>query len=218
MTSNTRKITSIAMLTALAYIVMALIRIPISPLPFLKYDPKDIIIVMAGFIYSPIVSAIISVVVSLIEMITVSDSGIIGFAMNVLSTCAFAVPASMIYKKHKSLKGAVVGLTVGVILMTGIMLLWNYLLTPLYMKQPRDEIIAILIPMILPFNIIKGGLNMAITLIIYKPTVTALRKARLIPGDAPEVKSKKINWLVIIISLIAISTMILIVLAMKGII
>ncbi|MEG1519432.1 MAG: ECF transporter S component, partial [Clostridia bacterium] len=68
---DTRKLTSIAMLSALAFIVMMVMRIPISPLPFLKYDPKDIIIVIAGFIYSPIVAVAISVIVSLIEMITV---------------------------------------------------------------------------------------------------------------------------------------------------
>ncbi|MEG2116383.1 MAG: ECF transporter S component [Clostridia bacterium] len=215
---DTRKLTSIAMLSALAFIVMMVMRIPISPLPFLKYDPKDIIIVIAGFIYSPIVAVAISVIVSLIEMITVSDTVFIGFIMNVLSTCAFVVPATIIYKKHKSLKSAIVGLGIGVIAMTIIMMLWNYLLTPLYMKIPREDVIAMLVPMILPFNLIKGGLNMAITLIIYKPVVTALRKARLIPSDQTNSQGKKVNWIVIIVALVAIATMALIVLSMKGII
>ncbi|MEG2001468.1 MAG: ECF transporter S component [Clostridia bacterium] len=215
---DTRKLTSIAMLSALAFIVMMVMRIPISPLPFLKYDPKDIIIVIAGFIYSPIVAVAISVIVSLIEMITVSDTVFIGFIMNVLSTCAFVVPATIIYKKHKSLKSAIVGLGIGVIAMTIIMILWNYLLTPLYMKIPREDVIAMLVPMILPFNLIKGGLNMAITLIIYKPVVTALRKARLIPSDQTNSQGKKVNWIVIIVALVAIATMALIVLSMKGII
>ncbi|MEG1805133.1 MAG: ECF transporter S component [Clostridia bacterium] len=215
---DTRKLTSIAMLSALAFIVMMVMRIPISPLPFLKYDPKDIIIVIAGFIYSPIVAVAISVIVSLIEMITVSDTVFIGFIMNVLSTCAFVVPATIIYKKHKSLKSAIVGLGIGVIAMTIIMMLWNYLLTPLYMKIPREDVIAMLVPMILPFNLIKGGLNMAITLIIYKPVVTALRKARLIPSDQTNTQGKKVNWIVIIVALVAIATMALIVLSMKGII
>ncbi|MEG1519966.1 MAG: ECF transporter S component, partial [Clostridia bacterium] len=135
-----------------------------------------------------------------------------------LSTCAFVVPATIIYKKHKSLKSAIVGLGIGVIAMTIIMILWNYLLTPLYMKIPREDVIAMLVPMILPFNLIKGGLNMAITLIIYKPVVTALRKARLIPSDQTNTQGKKVNWIVIIVALVAIATMALIVLSMKGII
>ena len=32
-----------------------------------------------------------------------------------------------------------------------------------------------------PFNLVKGGLNMGLILVLYKPVVTALRKARLVP-------------------------------------
>ena len=61
------------------------------------------------------------------------------------------------------------------------MLLWNYLITPIYQKVPRDVVAAMLPTVFLPFNLVKGGLNMAITLLLYKPVVTALRKARLAP-------------------------------------
>ena len=74
-----KKITTLAMLAAMAYIVMAFIRIPIMPAaPFLEYDPKDILFVIAGFLFGPIESLIIVVLVCLIEMVTVSTSGPIG--------------------------------------------------------------------------------------------------------------------------------------------
>ena len=55
-----------------------------------------------------------------------------------------------------------------------VMLLWNYLIAPIYMGYPREAVVELLIPAFLPFNLIKGGLNAAITMIIYKPVVKAL--------------------------------------------
>ena len=105
---------------------------------FLKYDPKDIIITIGGFIFGPLSALLISSVVSLVEMVTLSETGIIGLIMNILSTVCFACTASYIYKKKHNLKGAVTGLVCGIILMVFAMLLWNYLITPLYMNVSRE--------------------------------------------------------------------------------
>ena len=82
----------IAMFTALAYVSVIIAK----PIPnvagFLSYEPKDAIIVIAGLLISPLASALISLLVSFIEMITISTTGPYGLIMNVLSTCAFAVP------------------------------------------------------------------------------------------------------------------------------
>ena len=218
--TKTQKLTSIAMLSTLAFITVLMFRIPISPLPFLKYDPKDIIIVIAGFIYTPMTAVIVSVVVSLVEMITISDSFIIGFIMNILSTCAFAVPASIIYHRRKSMTSAIVGLIVGIVGMVIVMTAWNYFLTPLYAKIPREEVIAMLAPIIVPFNIIKGGLNAAITMLVYKHASNALKKAKLIASDkeqTKQVQSEK-NWIVIVASMVIIISLVLIILVMKGIV
>ena len=185
---NTKKMTTIAMLTAAAFIAVFFIRIPIMPaVPFLKYEPKDIIIVMGGFIYGPLAALAVSVVVSLIELVTISDTGIIGLIMNILSSCSFACVASGIYKARRTLKGAIGGLLTGVLAMCAVMLLWNYLITPLYMKIPRETVAAMLLPAFLPFNLLKGILNAALTLLLYKPVVTALRKT----GSIPEAKEKQ---------------------------
>ena len=179
MNVRTKKLTTVAMLCAIAYLVMVIGRIPV--VLFLKYDPKDVIITMGGFMFGPIASLAISVIVSLVEMFTVSDTGLIGCIMNILSSCSFACTAAVIYKKKHTVGGAVGGLAVGLVLMTGIMLLWNYFVTPIYMGYPREAVAELLVPAFLPFNLLKGGLNAAITMLIYKPLVTALRKARLIP-------------------------------------
>ena len=67
------------------------------------------------------------------------------------------------------------------------MMLCNYIITPIYTGLPRETVAGMLLPVFLPFNLIKYGINTAVTLILYKPIVTALRKAHLLPeeGDRP---------------------------------
>ena len=155
MNTKTRKLTLIAMFCAIAYVVMVVARIPV--VLFLKYEPKDVIITIGGFLMGPLASAAISVVVSFVEMFTVSDTGIIGFVMNVLSSCSFACTAAVIYKKKHTLKGAVIGLISGCAVMVGVMLLWNYFITPLYMGYPREAVAELLLPAFLPFNLLKAA-------------------------------------------------------------
>jgi hypothetical protein len=79
--------------------------------------------------------------------------------------------------------GAVIGLVSGTLMMTAMMLLWNYLITPMYMNVPREVIASMLLDGFLPFNLFKGGLNVAGTLMLYKPISTALRRANLAPAS-----------------------------------
>lgn len=88
MNVKAKRITTIAMLCALAYVVMAVGRVPV--VLFLKYDPKDVVITLGGLIWGPMTACLVSVLVSVLEMFTVSDTGILGCIMNILSTCAFA--------------------------------------------------------------------------------------------------------------------------------
>ncbi len=128
MYSKTKKVTTIGMLCAFAYIMTLVARIPI--VLFLKYDPKDIVIAIGGFIY----------------------------------------------KRKHTLSGAITGLCCGWGCMVAVMLLWNYLIAPIYMGCSREEIVGLLFTAFLPFNLIKGGLNTAFTMLLYKPVITVLRR------------------------------------------
>ena len=177
---TTKKMVLIAMMCAAAYAAVALIRIPTWFAPFLKYEPKDVIIVITGFMLGTAAAAVTSLVSALIELVSISDTGIIGFIMNVLSSAGFAVTAAVIYKRVHSFKGAIIGLISGIIVMTVLMLIWNYMITPMYMDKPRSEVAGMLIPIFLPFNLMKGAVNSVITLLIYKPITRALRKGNLL--------------------------------------
>lgn len=155
--NKVKNITTLAMLSAIAYVAMVVGRVPV--VLFLKYDPKDVIITLGGLIWGPLTSCIVSVIVSVIEMLSVSETGILGCIMNIISTCSFACTAAIIYKKKHTLSGAVMGLVVGSLTMICVMLLWNYLITPLYMGYPREAVVQLLLPAFLPFNALKAGLN-----------------------------------------------------------
>ena len=45
----------------------------------------------------------------------------------------------------------------------------------------RADVAALLPTLFLPFNLAKGGMNMAATLLLYPPVVGALRRAGVVP-------------------------------------
>lgn len=206
--------TTYAMLCALAYVTVVVGRVPV--VLFLKYDPKDIVITLGGLIWEPMTSFIVSVVVSIIEMFTISENGILGCIMNIISTCSFACTASVIYKKRRTLSGAVIGLLMGSVMMIVVIMLWNYMIAPIYMGYPREAVAKLLLPAFLPFNMLKAGLNAAFTFLLYKPITTALRKAGYISETSERQNKKPIGlWL---ISGAIIITCILLILSLNGII
>ena len=123
-----------------------------------------------------------SAAVCFIEMVTVSESGPYGFLMNVVASLTFICPAAFVYRHRRTAGGAILGLALGAAAMTITMMLWNYIITPFYNRTPREVIGAMLVPVILPFNVVKAGLNAAITLVLYQPITNALRRARLLPA------------------------------------
>lgn len=180
MNNKTKKLATTGMLCALAYLTVSTVRIPL--ILFLKYEPKDVIITIGGLLFGPFTSFLISFIVSFAQMMTISENGLLGFLMNTISSCSFACTASLIYRKKRRFSGAVTGLIAGWACMILVMLLWNYLVAPFYMGCSREDVVKLLLPAFLPFNFIKGGLNTVITILLYKPVITALRRSRILPS------------------------------------
>lgn len=96
-------------------------------------------------------------------------------------------------------------------------MVWNYMIAPIYMGYPREAIVELLLPAFLPFNLIKGGLNAAITMLLYKPIVTALRNSNLIESNNNSEKMK-LNIGVVLAAMLMIITCVLLILSFNHVI
>ncbi len=196
---DVKKLTVLSMLTALAYIVSVLLRIPFGA--FLTYDMKDVLFTIGGFLYGSISMLPVIAAVCLLEMVTVSGTGIIGAVMAFVSSVSFVSVAAMIYQYRRKLSGAVIGLLAGTLLATLTMLLWNVFLTPLYLGIPLEGVKEILVPIVLPFNLLKGFLNSGVIMLVYKPLTSILRRLGILEETGASAKLKKRTALIAILAL-----------------
>ncbi len=170
MHNNTKRLVNMGVLIALSVVLVYLIRFPLFPAaPFLEYDPADIPIIFAAFAFGPLAGFVVTVIASIIQGITVSSaSGVIGIVMHILATGSFVIVAGNIYKYHKTRKGAIIALIFGVLTMTVTMVIWNIIFTPIFLGAPLEAVLGMLVPIIIPFNLIKASVNGFITLLVYK--------------------------------------------------
>lgn len=181
-----RRMVMLAMFTAMAYVVMLVIHIKVG---FLTMDVKDAVITLCGLYFGPLSALLIAIVVPLLELAT-SDTGIYGLIMNMLGSVSFSVTVSLIYKWKKTLWGAIVGLVSGAAVMTAVMLMANLFITPYYMGTTMEAVRGMIPTLLLPFNLLKGLINVGAVLLLYKPLSRALRKAGVLRrGDVTLVKN-----------------------------
>ncbi len=201
---RTKKLTIMAIMTAVAYLVTFFIHIPMFE--FLTLDFKDAILAFTSLIFGPLSGLIMTVICALVELCTISSTGWIGLIMNMLSSASFVCVAAFIHKKKPCIKSAVFGLTVSIIAMTAVMILWNYLITPIYMGISREVVVEMLIPVFMPFNLLKGALNTSIVIMLY-PLISILEKSGLIPQNTDKEKThKRLNIGIMIFSGIVLIT------------
>ena len=196
------KLVAIAVFIAVAYISSIILPIKVG---FLTLDIKDAFITIGALYLGPLSGAIISAVVSIMETALGSDTGFYGLIMNFFGSAAFAVVASLIYKNKKSLISAVISLVLATVCMTAVMLAANLIFTPLYMGVPRNVVVGMIIPTLLPFNLVKGILNAAIVMLLYKPVSQALKRTRI--GKSQN--STKLNKYTAVVAICALLVLIL---------
>lgn len=170
----------VALFCALAYASTFIFHFKVM---FLTCDVKDAIVTLAGLLFGPIYSLSISAIVSVLEFISMGETGFWGFLMDFLSTATFSTVCALIYKYKKNIKGAIVGLVSSVLAMTAVMLLFNIFITPIYMGVSRADVIALIPSLFLPFNLVKAVMNSAVIMILYKPTSVALKAAKVLPSS-----------------------------------
>ena len=69
---DVKKVTILAMFTALGYLCLFVFRFKVS---FLTLDFKDVFITLSGFVYGPLAAAGVAFAETLLELVTLSDTG-----------------------------------------------------------------------------------------------------------------------------------------------
>lgn len=164
------RLTKLGMLAALSVALVFFIHFPIFPAAaYLEYDPADIPIMIGAFAFGPWYGLLLTVVVAVVQGLTVSAAGgLYGILMHMIATGCFVLVAGLLYQGHKTKKRAMLALLCGVVAWGIIMVPANLLVTPLFTGMPVAAIKEILLPIIIPFNLIKAGINAVVTFFVYK--------------------------------------------------
>ena len=171
---STKRIATTALFCAVAAIATLFLEFPILPAaPFLKYDPSAVIAMVAGLAFGPGTGAVVSILPYLVHLAT--SSGIYGALMACVATLSFVLPASLVYRRMTTFQGAIIGMATGAVVCLVVVIAANLIVTPLFMGAPRETVIGMIVPVLLPFNLLKIAINCVLTTLIYKPLSKALQ-------------------------------------------
>ncbi len=181
---NTNRLVHLGMLAGLSLLLVYIVHFPIFPgATFLEYDMADVPILIGTFLYGPLWGLALTAVVSVLQWLLISPaSGWIGAMMHFCATGTFVLAAGLIYSRWRSRKGAVAGLLSGALGMILMMIPLNLIFTVHFMGVPREVVVDMLAPIIIPFNAIKTVANGTLTFLLYKSVARVLRIER---ADAP---------------------------------
>jgi len=174
-TDSVRRLVVLALLVAAGVAMSLYIRFPIFPTaPWLEYDAGDIPVIFAAFLAGPFWALGVAFVMCAIQALTVSAaSGIIGFLMHFLATGLFVFTAGLLYRRFP--KKAALAMFCGAVAAILSMIPLNLIFTPLY-GTPIEAVKEMLLPVIVPFNAIKFGINAVVAYLVYRPLKPTLEQ------------------------------------------
>ena len=173
---STKQLVTMALMCAIA-ILLSFIEFPIMPAAsFLKLDVALVPSAVVGFAYGTGPGVLVGIV-SAVAHGAISGNWV-GCLMNIIVACAFVAPASVIYAKNRTFKGAIIGLVVATICLVVAAILANIIVDPLFYGMPVDAVMGLIVPAILPFNIIKGVVVSLLTALVYKSISNLITTAK----------------------------------------
>lgn len=169
---DSKKIALTALFTA-ASLVLSFVQIPLFPAaPWLMYDPSGIACLIAAMAFGPKVGAVVAIV-SWLPRVFLDP---FGAPMGMLSTCAFIVPAALIYRnRNRSRSSALAGMLAGAALSIALSCAMNLVVTPLYTAISVEQVAAMIIPILLPFNFLKMVVNVIAGQVLLTPCMNVLK-------------------------------------------
>lgn len=163
---DTRQLVTMALMCAIG-VLLSFVEFPLLPgVTWLKYDASAMPAMVCGFAFGPAAGLAVGIVGAVIHGILMADFS--GAVMNILVVAGFILPAALAYRRSRTFKSGVVGLVLSAITATVMAILGNLVITPMWLGVPLDAVVAMILPILTPFNLIKAGINAVLTLIVYK--------------------------------------------------
>ena len=169
---STRRIAVYALFVALSMAV-SFIEFPLIPgVPWLKYDPSGIVCLVAGFAYGP-AAAVLVWVLGFVPHVFADPWGSL---MAIAVALAMSVPAALVYRRLRTRRGALIGIIAGAVVALAVAIIGNLLVTPIYADMTVEQVAAMIVPALLPFNLAKLAVHGVVTFLIYKPISNLLNR------------------------------------------
>lgn len=169
---STRRIAVYALFVALSMAV-SFIEFPLIPgVPWLKYDPSGIVCLVAGFAYGPAAAVLVSVL-GFVPHVFADPWGSL---MAIAVALAMSVPAALVYRRLRTRRGALIGIIAGAVVALVVAIIGNLLVTPIYADMTVEQVAAMIVPALLPFNLAKLAVHGVVTFLIYKPISNLLSR------------------------------------------
>ena len=163
---DTRQLVTMALLCAIG-VLLSFIEFPLIPgVTWLKYDASAMPAMVCGFAFGAGGGLAVGIAGAIIHGILMADFS--GAVMNILVVIGFVVPASLIYRQGRTFPRAIIGLIASVVCAVIMAIVGNLVITPAYLGVPMDAVIAMILPILVPFNLAKGIINAVLTLAVYK--------------------------------------------------
>ena len=168
---NTKKIALAALFTA-ASLVLSFVQIPIFPAaPWLMYDPSGIVCLIAALAFGPKLGAAVAII-SWVPRVFLDP---FGAPMGMLSTCAFIIPAALIYARSRTRTSSLAGMVAGAAISIVVACVANLGVT-------MQDVVYMIVPILLPFNTLKMVINVVAGQVLLAPCMNVLGEQAGSPG------------------------------------
>lgn len=175
---KTKQLVVIGLMCALA-ILLSFVAFPIIPAAsFLKLDISLVPSTVVGFAYGVGPGLLCGIACAVCHAVITGNW--VGALMSIIVALAFIIPSAVIYKHMHTNKGMIVSLVVATICLIVAITIANLIIDPIFYGMPFDAVAGLVVPAIIPFNVIKGILVSVITALVYKAT------ARIIAIEADQ--------------------------------
>lgn len=172
-TWSTRRIAITALLCALAFIT-SFIEFPIFPLaPYLKYDPSGVIALVGGMLFGPVTGCVIVVLSWFLHLLVTFN--FYGVLMAILANLFLTLPLILIWRFKKTMVSFVIAAILASCISVAVSIVGNLFVTPLYTSVSLQDVIAMILPILTPFNLVRCVLNCIITGAVFTPIAKAIR-------------------------------------------